>query len=226
MSTPQASARLRKAGFKPATKAQASTTVRAGLVISTEPPAGTELQLGSSVTMLVSSGPAPVRVPDVTGQSLTAAEATLTNAELAVGTVTQKVSTTQSPGTVLSQSPSNGSSVRAGSKVELTVAQAPKEVVVPDVRGATEAAAVAKLKHAGFTPKTASHPTSEPSQVGMVLEQSPAAGANARKGATVTITVGVLGTPTTPTTPTTTPTTPTTTPTVTTPPAAPPAVGG
>ena len=55
-------------------------------------------------------------------------------------------------------------------------------------------------------------PTIEPSQVGVVLKQSPAAGAQAAKGATVTITVGVLGGATTPTTPTTTtPTTPATT---------------
>ncbi len=40
--------------------------------------------------MLVSSGPEPVRVPDLTGQSLSAAEATLANAGLAVGTVTQQ----------------------------------------------------------------------------------------------------------------------------------------
>jgi hypothetical protein len=50
-----------------------------------------------------------------------------------------------------------------------------------------------------------------------VLEQTPAAGKQARKGATVTITVGVLGPQTTPTTTTTTPTTTTTT----TPPPAP-----
>jgi beta-lactam-binding protein with PASTA domain len=228
LSASQASGRLRKAGFKPATKAQASTTVKAGRVISTEPPAGTELQLGSSVTMLISSGPAPVRVPDVNGQSLSAAEATLTNAELTIGTVTQKVSTAQSPGTVLSQSPNGGSSVRAGTKIELTVAQAPKVFAVPNVVGASAAAAVATLKHAGFSSKTASRPSSEPSQVGIVLEQSPAAAAHAPKGATVTITVGLPETPTTPpTTPTTTPTTPpTTTPTTPAPPVAPPTAAG
>jgi beta-lactam-binding protein with PASTA domain len=65
-------------------------------------------------------------------------------------------------------------------------------------------------------------PVSEQGQVGIVLKQSPAAGTTARKGSTVTLTVGVLETPTTPTTPTTT--TPTTTPTTTTP--APPAAAG
>jgi len=91
-----------------------------------------------------------------------------------------------------------------------------------DLHTFTQAAAA--LGRAGFAVKMASAPTTEATQVGVVLEQSPAAGARAAKGATVTITVGVLGTPTTPTTPTgpTGPTTaPTTTPTTTTPPAAP-----
>ncbi|MHB8241140.1 MAG: Stk1 family PASTA domain-containing Ser/Thr kinase [Solirubrobacteraceae bacterium] len=209
--------RLKKAGFNPTTKKQASPTVAGGRVIGTEPSAGTELQEGSSVTVLVSSGPAPVRVPDVIGQSLSAAEATLTNAELTVGTITHRVSSTQAPETVLSQSPATGSSVHAGDKVELTVAQAPKEATVPNVVGQSATQSAAMLEQAGFKPKAVSRSTAEQAQVGTVLEQSPAGGSKARKGATVTIAVGVLETSTTTTT---TPTTPTTTTTTTPPPAA------
>jgi serine/threonine-protein kinase len=208
LSAAAALTRLRAAGFRPTTKSLASSTVPAGKVIGTEPPAGTETQLGFHVVVLVSSGPAPVRVPDVTGQPLAGAEATLTNAGLAVGTVTKQTSTTQSPGIVLAQSPSTGTLLHTGEKVELTVAQAPTEVAVPTVVGKSEALAAAALGEAGLKPKTVSATTTEPAQVGVVLTQAPAAGAHARKGATVTIGVGVLGTPTTPTT--TTPTTPTT----------------
>ncbi|HEV7162251.1 MAG TPA: Stk1 family PASTA domain-containing Ser/Thr kinase [Solirubrobacteraceae bacterium] len=221
----EAAARLRKAGFKPAIKKEPSATIAAGRVIATEPSAHTDVQEGSPVTVLVSSGPAPVRVPDVVGQSQSEAEATLTNAELELGTATQKVSSTQTPGTVLAQSPSSGSSVHAGNKVDLTVAQAPKETAVPNVVGQSETQAAAALSQAGFKPKSTSQSTSEQSQVGMVLEQSPAGGAKARKGATVTISVGVLATPTTTPT-TTTPTTPTTTTTTTSTPTPPPAAGG
>jgi serine/threonine-protein kinase len=221
LSASQARATLSKAGFKPTTKTQSSSTVAAGLVIGSEPPAGTVTQVGSSVAVLVSSGPAPVRVPDVAGQTLNAAEATLTNAGLALGTVTQRVSSTQAPETVLSQSPSTGSSVRSGSKVDLTVAQAPKEIAVPGVVGQSETLAETTLLQAGFKPKPVPATTAEQSQVGQILKQSPAAGAHARKGATVTISVGVLGPKTTPTTTTTTTTTPPTTTTTTTPPPAP-----
>jgi eukaryotic-like serine/threonine-protein kinase len=207
-------AKLRKAGFKPTTTPQASSTVPAGRVIGTDPTAGTEVQVGSPVTVFVSSGPSSVSVPDVTGESLMAAEATLTNAKLVTGAITQQVSSTQSPGTVLSQSPATGSSAHEGDSVALTVAQAPKEIAVPNVKGAAVAAAEAALRHAGFTPRAVPRTTSEQSQKGVVLGQSPAAGAQARKGATVTIEVGepVTQTTTTPTTTTTTPTTTTTTP--------------
>ncbi|MGO9321987.1 MAG: Stk1 family PASTA domain-containing Ser/Thr kinase [Solirubrobacteraceae bacterium] len=214
----KAAAELRRAHFKTKTTTEASKTVEAGRVIGTEPPAETDVQEGRLITLLVSSGPAPVHVPDVTGQTLEAAEATLTNDELGVGTVTKRVSSTQAAGTVLAQSPTTGSAVRAGAKVDLTVAQAPKEVEVPNVVGAAEVAAVTHLKHAGFIPKTETRATTEQSQVGVVLEQSPAAGAKARKGAAVTIVVGMLSSTTTTTTTTTTPTTTTTT---TPPPAAP-----
>jgi serine/threonine-protein kinase len=218
LSASKAASELTKAGYKTTTKTESSKTVEAEMVIGTEPPAEAEVQEGTQVTLLVSSGPAPVRVPDVTGQSLEAAEATLTNAELARGTLTRRVSSTQTPGTVLAQAPTAGASVHVGEKVNLTVAQAPKEIAVPEVVGAAEAAAATHLKDAGFTPKTVTATTSEPSQVGVVLKQSPTGGAKARKGTTVIITVGALSTPTTPTTPTTTTTTTTTT-TATPPPA-------
>ena len=50
---------LGQAGFKVSTKTQASDTVQAGLVISTNPPAGAKAAKGSTVTMIVSSGPSP-----------------------------------------------------------------------------------------------------------------------------------------------------------------------
>jgi serine/threonine-protein kinase len=203
LSTAQASAKLRKAGFKPTTKTQSSSTLKSGLVISTEPPAGTEVQVGSSVAMIVSSGPAPVSVPDIAGQSLSAAEATLASVKLTLGTVTQKVSTTQAPDTVLSQTPTAGSSLPAGGKVNVTVAQEPKETALPNVVGKNEVNAVATLERGGFTPKTVTEVVTEATQVGIVLKQSPAAPTKARKGATVTLTIGSLATQTTPTAPST-----------------------
>jgi beta-lactam-binding protein with PASTA domain len=204
----QATAKLKEAGFKPTTEKQSSATVASGHVISTNPSAGTEAQAGSAVTVVVSSGPAQTSVPDLVGQSRAAAEATLTNAKLTAGTVTQRTSTEQSPGTVLEQSPAAGTSISAGGTVDFVVAQAPTETPVPNVIGKNEAQASAELGRAGFTPQAVTQTTTDATQVGIVLRQSPVAPNKARKGATVTIAVGTLGPQTTPTT--TTPSTPAT----------------
>jgi len=200
----QAAAGLRTAGFKPTIRTQPSASTPQGRVITTNPPPGTELQVGSPVTVIVSSGPAQVHVPDLTGQSQTGAEAAISTAGLVLGTVSQQISTSQAPGTVLSQSPQAGSSVRTGTAVSLTLAKASDEVAVPNVVGQSEAQAAAALGGAGFVPTVVNVTTTEPSQVGLVAKQSPPAGRRARKGSTVTLTVAVLGPQTTPTTPTTT----------------------
>jgi serine/threonine-protein kinase len=217
---------LRAAGFKPRTRSQHSATIAPGRVIGTDPPTGTETQLGSAVVVLVSSGPAQLRVPGVVGESQTGAEGSLVNAGLAVGTITTVSSTSQSPGSVVSQSPSAGASVLAGSPVSLTVAQAPTETSVPNVVGNSETQAAAALGGAGFVPKTATATTSDPAKVGVVLKQSPGGGQRAPKGATVTLTIGALAprtTTTTPTNTTATPPTPTQTTTTPTTPSPPPA---
>jgi beta-lactam-binding protein with PASTA domain/predicted Ser/Thr protein kinase len=217
LSATQAVSRLRAAGFKGTTRAQSSSTIAPGDAIGTDPPAGTKEQLGRPVAVLVSSGPAQVRVPDVTGDSQGAAEAALASAGLALGTVTRQASSTQPAGTVLSQSPHAGTSARSGAAVNLIVAQAPNEASVPSVVGQSEAAAAAALGGAGLNPKVVSVTTTEQSQVGVVLKQSPAPGRHVKKGSTVTLTVGALGPKTTPTSTTTTPTTTTPTTTITTP---------
>jgi eukaryotic-like serine/threonine-protein kinase len=203
LSAAAAEAKLHRAHYRTRTKAQSSKTVPAGQVIATEPPAETELQEGKTVTLLVSSGPAPVRVPDLVGETRQAAEATLKNAELAVGQVAKQPST-QPVGTVLSQSPAAGSSLASGEKVGFTISKAPKEVEVPSVVGAAEAAAIAALERAGLKVGKSSRASTEASQVGSVLEQLPASGSHVHRGATVTIVVGAAVTPTTTTTTTTT----------------------
>ncbi len=97
-------AALTAAGFHPTVQPTASSSVPAGQAISTIPRAGTSLARGTSVSVLVSSGPQTVSVPDVRGELETAAALALVDAGLKTGTVTE-VSSSQPPGTVLSQDP-------------------------------------------------------------------------------------------------------------------------
>ncbi len=135
LASAQAVQKLTKAGFKPRTQTQSSATVPVGKVISTEPSAHTETQAGSPVTVFVSSGPAQVSVPDVTGQSEAEAKASLRAAGLEPGAVTKRESAGSEAGVVLSQSPAAGSSLATGQSVSLVVVKAPRETTVPRVVG-------------------------------------------------------------------------------------------
>jgi beta-lactam-binding protein with PASTA domain/predicted Ser/Thr protein kinase len=210
---------LREKGFKPTTQSQSSESVEKGRVISTDPAAGIEVQVGSPVTVFVSSGPKEVDIPEVTNESQAAATATLAAAGLKVTVVKREVAE-PAAGTVISQSPEAGSQLKVGGGVTIVVAQALKQTAAPSVVGQSEAQAVATLTNAGFASHTVSHTVTEPSKVGIVVQQSPEAGRKLAKGATITIAVGALAQQTTSTS------TATTTPPVTPPAAgAPPASG-
>jgi serine/threonine-protein kinase len=206
---------LREKGFLPAVQNQSSDTVEKGLVISTNPPADTEVQVGGPVMVFVSTGPQEVTVPEVAGESQANATATLSAAGLKVTVVKREVAE-PAAGTVISQSSPAGSRVKAGSQVTLVVAQALAKPPVPSVVGQSEVEATATLSGAGFTVKTVTREVTEASKVGFVVEQSPEAGHKLAKGAVVTIAVGKLSQQTTSTA---------TTPTPTPPAAGPPAAG-
>ncbi|MBV9810520.1 MAG: Stk1 family PASTA domain-containing Ser/Thr kinase [Solirubrobacterales bacterium] len=200
---------------------QSSTTIDSGRVIESSPTAGTSVPVDSNVTLILSTGPPPVQVPDVTTEDVGQAKATLEGRGFNVRTL-DEVSSTATPGTVISQNPGGGASVPSGSDVSLVVAKAPPTVAVPDVVGKTTGAADAALGAAGFPAAAQQQTVTNKSQDGIVLSQDPSASTQAKRGATVTIVVGkyVAPTPTTTTTttnPTTTTTTPTPTGTTTTP---------
>ena len=120
---------LGQAGFKVSTKTQASDTVQAGVVISTNPPGGAKAAKGSTVTMIVSSGPSPTTteaatsttqgsstatVPDVTGKTRSQANSAITSA----GFSPDPSPSCSPPGsTVSSQNPSGGTTAPKGSTV-------------------------------------------------------------------------------------------------------------
>jgi serine/threonine-protein kinase len=198
---------LREKGFRPTVQTQSSDTVEAGLVISTDPAAGIEVQVGSPVTVFVSSGPKEVSVPGVIGETQANATATLAAAGLKVAVSKREVAE-PAAGTVISQSPAAGSQQKVGTQVTIVVAQALKKTAAPSVVGQSEAQAVSTLTAAGFASNTVSRTVTDPAKVGIVVQQSPAAGHKLAAGATVTIAVGVLAQQTTSTTTSTSTTTP------------------
>jgi serine/threonine-protein kinase len=184
-----AQARLERAGLRVRVRREESATTEPGRVIRATPPDGTPVDVGSTVTLVVSRGPQQVTVPDVVGQDLENARGELEGAGLAV-TVDREEAAGAEPGTVLRQTPGTGTAVDAGATVTVTVAQEVEEVVVPGVTGRTESQASETLSGAGFRVDIRTVDVDSPDDDGVVQRQSPAGGGRAERGATVTITVG------------------------------------
>ena len=160
-----------------------------GKVISQNPTAGTSVANGSAVNLVVSTGPATVSVPNVDGLTQAAAATAITSAELVVGTVTQQSSATVPAGRVISQDPTAGTSVTAGSAVDLVVSTGPATVSVPDVVGLTQAAAATAIANAELAVGTVTQQSSETVPAGRVISQDPTAGTSVAAGSAVALVV-------------------------------------
>ena len=111
---------LQGAGLTPQTTRQASATVPIDSVISSDPPGGSSVPKGSVIKLVISSGPAPAAVPNVVGQTPSAATATLEAAGFNV-LVQNTASLDAQSGKVVSQSPGAGTPATAGSTVTIQV---------------------------------------------------------------------------------------------------------
>jgi len=100
----------------------------AGTVIDVSPPEGTLVDKGSGVTLFVSTG--KVAVPDVVGNTLAQAQATLIQYGFDPQPIYQEDATAPA-GTVLAQSPPPGTPRRLGSTVTITIATAPTPTPTP-----------------------------------------------------------------------------------------------
>jgi eukaryotic-like serine/threonine-protein kinase len=155
-----------------------------GNVIDTNPKAGTSVKTGSTVTLVVSGGPGQVALPDVTGQDVSAATKTLSDAGFVVKT-TPDSSDTVPLNKVISQDPPAGQAAK-GATVTLTVSTGKAQVTIPDESNKDPATAANDLGNLGLKTTTAFE-ASDSTQLGNVTRTIPAAGTAVAKGSTVTI---------------------------------------
>jgi eukaryotic-like serine/threonine-protein kinase len=193
-----AEGRLKRAGFNSKVRTETSDTVEKGRVIEASPTQGTQVERGQTVTLVVSSGPQQVAVPELVGKDRADATDELTTAGLKES-ITERESTDEDPGTVLEQNPTAGQKVAKGSEVKLVVAKAPPDVQVPEVVNQQRQAARDALHGAGFRVRERKQTVTDPAQNGVVIQQDPEAGGTAKKGSVVTIVVGKIAPTPTPT---------------------------
>src|SRR6266849_6397576 len=99
-------------------------------ITAQSPNAGTQVERGASVDLIVAQGIPAVEVPSLAGREEADAQAVLQTVGLQMGTVSEHEAAASS-GTVLSQRPSAGEHVRKGTAVDLVVSrQIPSELTV------------------------------------------------------------------------------------------------
>ncbi len=167
-----------------ATYAYSEKTAK-GSVLRSDPKAGTTLRRGVAVDVVVSKGPHPVKVPDLTEGSADEAKQQLKKLHLKVET-TQENSDDVDKGDVISQSPDRGRLFR-GDTVKLVVSKGPVLVTVPDVRRMSAENATTRLEAAGFSVQVVR--TELYIGLGLVVKQSPGSGDRAPKGSTIVVSV-------------------------------------
>jgi serine/threonine-protein kinase len=111
-------------------------SVAAGNAIGTEPAAGQTLAPDSAITLLVSTGPAPVEIPNVTGTSFDDASAQLRAKGFSV-VRSDQFSGTVDKDKVIGTDPPAGQLATRNSQVTVVVSKGQETVKVPNFRDAT-----------------------------------------------------------------------------------------
>jgi hypothetical protein len=118
----EARAILREAGLRPGEVRDRPSGEQPGTVLEQRPAPGAQVAPDTLVQLWVAIGALTVRVPDVRGQPLEQARATLARARLASGDARGQASD-QQPGTVIAQDPLPGTPAQPGTLVNLWVAE-------------------------------------------------------------------------------------------------------
>ncbi len=142
-----------------------------GRVVDQAPQSGADLEKGSQVMAVVSTGRQQVTVPKLVGSTADAAEQLLTSQGLQANRKT--VDSAKPKGTVVAQDPTDGTRLPKGSPVTLSVSSGQGQVKVPAVQGMSQSDAVAAVTDAGLVPVVIQVPSQKPQ--GTVIAQDPAA---------------------------------------------------
>ena len=212
LSEADARAALTALGFEVEVEQVENPIIEEGKAVDTSPAENEPAPAKSVVTLRISTGVGSEVVPVVTGKTVEAANAALTDKGFTVGTPILKPSSVVDEGFVITTDPVG--SAPKGSAISVIVSSGDEPVKVPAVSGQLEAEATTLLRARGLEVDVdfRSLPPGD-SKDGRVVEVTPAAGTTVDAGSTVKIIIGDAGAaPTSTTSTSTTPTTTTTSP--------------
>lgn len=161
-------------------------TVPAGAVIWQDPPAEVVAPEATEVSLLISSGPQRVPVPDIAGYDATHARMLLEAAGLRIGST----ESTQAPtprNVAVNTRPPAGTPIPPGAEVVLVVSVGAATIRVPTLTGMTVEEARLALETAGLSLGTAFGQTSSTVAPGEIFYQEPSAGTLSAPGSVVNV---------------------------------------
>ncbi len=177
---------LEEDGLRVAVEHRHDEELAAGLVLETNPGPGAVVDETSTVTLVVSRGPAPIGVPSLAGETEGSAREALGALGLRLEVVDRRFDDDVPAGVVLSQDPTDGEILYRGDTVRVALSDGPAPIEVPNVRGTRVEDAVDELEGLGFevevTRRGGFGAFLNPDRV---YDQDPAPGATRRRGATV-----------------------------------------
>ncbi|XBG87299.1 PASTA domain-containing protein [Enterococcus cecorum] len=172
-------------------KEEYSDTVEKGKIISQTPEANSEVTPDkTSVKFVVSKGAKPIKISDYVGMTINEALLDLANNGINESQVKQtQQESDKEAGTILSQTPSLGSSVTPGNTmINFVVSSGPNEVSVPDFTGMSKSEVQSAAKEVGLTVNfEEDYDTRVPT--GQVIRSNPSAGEKVKKNSSVTVTL-------------------------------------
>ena len=188
MSRTRAAATLEGLGLElTVERREQSRSVDEGDVVGQHPSKGTLLE-GSSVSVVLSSGPPKVNVPDLTGMNKSQLRVRLKASGLQLGDTSNEFSL-EPEGTVVSQRPADRK-VRWGSSVAVVFSKGPQSLDVPQVTGLKYAAAAKALKQSGFLPVRVDSYSDDVAE-GRVASVEPDEGVSVPEGSEVEVYVSI-----------------------------------
>ncbi|SQC30231.1 Serine/threonine-protein kinase PrkC [Rothia kristinae] len=184
----QAEESLRNEGLKVTVKKEYDDSIPSGSAIKTDPREGTQVEKDSTVTLVVSEGPANLTIPtDFAGQSEAYVRSQLEKMGLVAGSTKTVHHPSIPAGMVVDTDPAQGQQVANGSTVNLVLSDG--KVAVPQLVGLTRDQAVAALTDKDVLLSTQIETEHSSQPAGTVIRQSAAAETAVAQGSTITITV-------------------------------------
>ncbi|MEO7040116.1 MAG: PASTA domain-containing protein, partial [Candidatus Elarobacter sp.] len=189
LSVDDARSKARAAGLTLIVQQTQSDTIPTNVIASQDPQPDVSVKPQTAVTVVVSTGPSSVIVPDVSNKDLDSAQAALHDAGFDVE-LTYSVESANPTGHISGQAPAAGTKSKKGARVRILLSVSGN---IPDVTGMPLEQAKKMLRSSGYVVGNVNYSGDSSLEDGSVLRTEPEANSNTAPGESVNITVMQAG---------------------------------